>query len=219
MAANDPDAERPMPTSDATPDAAPNGSVTVWLAQLKGGDPEAVRPLWDAYFVRLVRLARERLRSAPRAAADEEDVALSAFDSFCRGAEAGRFPRLGDRDDLWQVLFVLITRKAIDLVRHATRAKRGGGRAVRLPGPGPDSQPGGPAVAAPDPPPEEVAEVTEQCARLLGLLDAGGLRQVAVWKMEGYANAEIAARLGRSVPAVERKLAAIRAIWEREGRR
>ena len=34
--------------------------------------------------------------------ADEEDVALSAFDSFCRGAEQGRFPRLDDRDDLWQ---------------------------------------------------------------------------------------------------------------------
>jgi DNA-binding CsgD family transcriptional regulator len=43
------------------------------------------------------------------------------------------------------------------------------------------------------------------------------LRDVAVWKMEGYTNEEIAGQLGRSVPTVERKLASIRKIWEREG--
>jgi hypothetical protein len=59
--------------------------------------------------------------------ADEEDVALSAFDSFCRGAEKGRFPRLQDCDDLWQLLFMITTRKAADLVEHERRQKRGGG--------------------------------------------------------------------------------------------
>jgi hypothetical protein len=39
-----------------------------------------------------------------RRAADEEDVALSAFNSFCLRAEEGRFLRLDDSDDLWQVL-------------------------------------------------------------------------------------------------------------------
>src|SRR5262249_35153126 len=101
--------------ADATPANSSGGSVTLWLEQLKRGNPAAAQPLWDAYFARLVALARARLRAAPRAAADEEDVALSAFDSFCRGAEAGRFPRLDDRDDLWQVLFVITTRKAIGL--------------------------------------------------------------------------------------------------------
>jgi hypothetical protein len=45
----------------------------------------------------MVGLARARLQGLPRRAADEEDVALSAFASFCRAAEAGRFPRLCDR--------------------------------------------------------------------------------------------------------------------------
>jgi hypothetical protein len=78
------------------------GSVTHWLAHLKAGDPAAAKALWDGYFARLVELARTRLRAGARAAADEEDVALSAFDSFYRGAGEGRFPRLDDRDDLWR---------------------------------------------------------------------------------------------------------------------
>jgi DNA-directed RNA polymerase specialized sigma24 family protein len=200
--------------NDATPSAPVDGSITIWLEQLKCGDPAAAGPLWNAYFTRLVGLARDRLRRAPRGAVDEEDVALSAFDSFCRGAETGRFPRLGDRDDLWQVLFVLTTRKAIGAVRHENRDKRGGGRVVPL---SDGSAAGaGAQVAAPDPLPEEVAVVTEECARLLGLLGTTDLRDVAVWKMEGYTNAEIATKLSRSVPTVERKLAAIRTIWERE---
>jgi hypothetical protein len=80
------------------------GSVTHWLQLLKAGDQAAAPPLWEGYFRRLVGLARQRLPGIPRRAADEEDVALSAFDSFCRGAERGQFPRLNDRDDLWQLL-------------------------------------------------------------------------------------------------------------------
>src|SRR4051795_1433315 len=105
-------------------DASPSGCVTVWLEQLKAGDPAAAKPLWDGYFARLVALARQKLRALPRAAADEEDVALSAFDSFCRGAERGRFPRLEDRHDLWQVLLMLTQRKAADLIQHEAREKR-----------------------------------------------------------------------------------------------
>jgi hypothetical protein len=58
----------------------------------------------------------------PRAA-DEEDVALSAFHSFCRDAEAGRFPELGDRKDLWQILVMLTARKAWALIEHEGRQK------------------------------------------------------------------------------------------------
>src|ERR1700751_1878035 len=97
---------------------SPPGSVTLWLDGLRKGGSVAARKLWEGYFHRLVELARKRLGALPRAAADEEDVALSAFDSFCQGAAQGRFPRLNDRDDLWQVLFLLTQRKAIDLIQH-----------------------------------------------------------------------------------------------------
>src|SRR5262245_23224867 len=108
------------------------GSITRCLARLLGGDRAAAQELWARYFRRLVGLARSRLRSAPRRMADEEDVALSAFDSFYRRAEAGGFPRLEDRDDLWQVLFVITVRKAIDLVAHEGRHSRGGARVLTV---------------------------------------------------------------------------------------
>ncbi len=74
-------------------------SLTRWLESLKAGDADATQKHWERYFQALVRLARDRLRAAPRAVADEEDAALSAFDSFVRGAAHGRYPRLEDRDD------------------------------------------------------------------------------------------------------------------------
>jgi hypothetical protein len=70
-------------------------SVTVWIESLKAGDADAAQKLWRRYFEALVRLARERLRGAPRAVADEEDAALSAFDSFVRGTARGRYPHTG----------------------------------------------------------------------------------------------------------------------------
>src|SRR5262245_5593415 len=103
------------------------GSVSNWLARLKAGDQAAAQPLWEGYSQRLVGLARARLPGAPRGAADEEDVALSAFASFCRGAEAGRFPQVADRDDLWRLLVLFTAHKALDRIRHERRHKRGGG--------------------------------------------------------------------------------------------
>ena len=42
------------------------------------------------------------------------------------------------------------------------------------------------------------------------------LRQVAVWKMEGYGNDEIAQKLDCSRRTVARKLEAIRIVWSKE---
>src|SRR3954452_5578865 len=88
------------------------GSVTRLIDALAGDDVDtAAAKLWQCYFDRLVRLAHARLRAAPRGAADEEDVALSAFNSVCRGAAQGRFPGLGDRRDLWRLLVTITVRK------------------------------------------------------------------------------------------------------------
>jgi hypothetical protein len=57
--------------------------VTVWLGKLKAGDPEAADQLWEGYYRRLVGLARQRLRDLPRAAADEEDIALQSSIDYC----------------------------------------------------------------------------------------------------------------------------------------
>ena len=92
-----------------------SGSVSHWINLLKSGDAAAIQRLWEAYFPRLVGMARKKLREAPRRAADEEDVALSAFDSFCDGVARGRFPQLTDRDDLWHILVTITARKALQM--------------------------------------------------------------------------------------------------------
>src|SRR5262245_9951905 len=79
------------------------GSVSLWLERLRAGDAAAAQPIWERYYERLVRLARRRLPTRIRSA-DEEDVAQSAFHSFFRAVEQGRFPALADRDNLWAVL-------------------------------------------------------------------------------------------------------------------
>jgi DNA-directed RNA polymerase specialized sigma24 family protein len=192
---------------------ASDGSITRLIGLLKDGERAAAQPLWDAYFRRLVGLARARLKGTPRVMADEEDVALSAFDSFCRRAERGLFPRLEDRDDLWQLLFVLTVRKAIGLARHQTRARRGGTRATALEDlAGLDLD----ARLGPEPTPELAAQMAEEYQRLLGRLGDESLRSVAQWKMEGWTNREIAARLGCVENTVERKLRSIRSLWSEE---
>jgi DNA-directed RNA polymerase specialized sigma24 family protein len=188
-------------------------SVTRWIAALKRGDHAVAQELWETYFSRLVGLARARLRDAPRRIADEEDIALSAFDSFCRGAQAGRFPRLDNRDDLWQILVLITVRKAVDLRCYEGRRCRGRGRVLSLSEITPE---GLEAIGGDEPTPELAAQLADEYRRLMEQLGDPTLQSVATWKLEGYTNHEIAARLGCVTPTVERKLARIRSKWARE---
>jgi DNA-directed RNA polymerase specialized sigma24 family protein len=194
---------------------ASDGSVTRWLQHLHGGDPAAVQQLWERYFPRLVGLARKKLQDAPRRIADEEDVALSAFHSFCRNAEQKRFPHLLDRDGLWRLLVVITARKAAELLRTEGRQKRGGGAAWRAPAGSTEELDLEPLLSR-EPSPEFAAEVAEECQRLLRRLGDRELEAVALWKMEGYTTDEIAAKLGCAPRSVKRKLWLIRDLWAKE---
>lgn len=191
-----------------------NDSVTIWVKRLREGDQAAAQPLWETYYRRLVGLARKKLEGRARLVADEEDVALSAFKSFCRGIERGRFPQLADRSDLWNLLVTITLHKVLHVVRDEGRGKRGGGR-----------QPcSGDAeesdldllsqIVGSEPTPEMAAEVAEQAERLLAQLPDSELVELALLKMEGYTNGEIARRWQRTERTVERKLNLIRKIWE-----
>ena len=58
------------------------GSITAWLGSLTDEDRQAAEQLWRQYFHRLVGLARNKLRDAPRRVADEEDVALAPTSGY-----------------------------------------------------------------------------------------------------------------------------------------
>jgi len=153
-------------------------------------------------------------RGSPVAVADEEDVALSAFDSFCRGARQGHFPRLNDRDNLWSLLVVITARKAGKLKRDASRQKRGGTREEQA-GNNMDV-PELEAIIGPEPSPDFAVQVAEEYQRLLDGLGDDLARAVAMGKMEGYRNEEIATKLDCALRTVERKLRVIRRCWEKE---
>jgi DNA-directed RNA polymerase specialized sigma24 family protein len=196
----------------------PDGSVTRWMGHLvANADPDAAaEKLWERYFERLVQLARDRLRAISGSSADAEDAALSAFDSFCRGAAAGRFPRLRDRDCLWAVLVTITLRKVSDQVRRERRLKRGGGRVRSEQDLGlADTEARGvlDEAVCREPTPELAAMMVEQYLHLLRRLADETLRRIAAWKLEGDSNEEIAARLGCGLRTVERKLGVIRSSW------
>jgi DNA-directed RNA polymerase specialized sigma24 family protein len=193
-----------------------DGSVTRWLGQLQAGEQAAAQQLWERYFRRLVGLARKKLGGSPRRSADGEDVALSAFGSFCRHAEAGRFPQLVDRDSLWRLLVVLTARKAAHLLRDEGRRKRGGGVAFAGAAPGDDEASVLGQVLGREPDPAFAAQVAEEYRALLDRLGNSELESVALWRLEGYTIEEIATRLGCVARSVKRKLQLIRSIWEKE---
>jgi len=196
------------------------GSITGWIAGMKAGDLAAAQPLWERYFARMVDLAQARLRATRRldAGSDEEDAALSAFESLCVGLAKGRFPRLADRDDLWGLLVVITTRKVQAQARRRLRQKRGGGQvrpASDFAGPASDDEDDNDLLAravSSEPTPEFAAMVAEEYRRLLDRLGDDVLRKVAVLRMEGFTTDAIAGQLGCARRTVARQLALIRQI-------
>ncbi len=187
-------------------------SITVWLEQVKCGNDDALRCLWDHFFPELVQLARRRLAGVPRRMEDEEDVALSVFDSFCRAADEGRFPDLNDRHSLWRLLLRMVQHKVIDLVRR-TRTKMGEANILHFDGTSTSQPAGVNLIVADEPSAEMIAMVSEQLHLLLQVLPDDEARSIAVAKMENRTNQEIAMHLDCAVRTVERRLSYIRSIW------
>ena len=183
---------------------SPAGSVSRWIQGAKEGDHDAIRQLLERYLQRLVRLARHRLQALPHLDGYDEDVALSAFNSLVRRAQDGCFDELNDRDDLWQLFALLTVRKAISLLREEGRRPQVEDADVEQ-------------LLSQEPTPELAAQMADEFRRLLDSLGDAELRAIVLWKMEGFSNDEIAAKLGCVERTVERRLSLIRTIWEAEG--
>jgi DNA-directed RNA polymerase specialized sigma24 family protein len=195
------------------------GSISRWIGDLKAGGDSAAQHLWERFFERLVRLARKKLRAGRRrdAVADEEDAVVSAFESFCRGAAAGRFPALSDRDDLWRLLVVITVRKALSQVERGQAIKRGAGKRLTQsafePGAEHGQADGLDFLAGDEPSPELAIMVAEEYQNLREALGDDSLRRVLDLRLEGYNREEIADQMGLSCRTVTRKLELIRNEW------
>lgn len=189
------------------------GSVTHWLQPLQAGDPAAAEFLWDRYFERVLQLARRQLLGVRDRSRDAEDVALSALNALCHAARGGKLAAVADRDDLWRLLATCTINRSRNLRRDSLRLKRGGDcievplpRASRLQ----------PAEVA-EPTPAEAAQLADDLRSLIDRLDredpSQRLRQVALWKLEGYTDQEIARRQACSRKTICVRLSLIRALW------
>jgi hypothetical protein len=115
------------------------------------------------------------------------------------------------------MLVVLTARKALRQVQYERRQERGGGNVIPEADVAPaDAGPGAglDAIIGREPSPEFAAQVADECGRLLDLLDDEELRTIAVLKMDGHTNTEIAGKLGCLKRTVQRKLQVIRGLWQ-----
>jgi DNA-directed RNA polymerase specialized sigma24 family protein len=195
-------------------------SITQWIVDLKQGNEEAknaAAQLWERYFEKMVQAARRKVGRTNHGAADAEDVALSVFDSLCRGIAEGRFSQLKDRSDLWPLLLTLTAQKSVDLLRWEGRQRRGGGKVRREEElTDADGTQVLDRIVSQIPTAEFQAMMEEEYSRLLAGLRDDTLRSIVKWKLEGHTNACIAEFLDVSVHTVGRKLRLIRLTWSQE---
>lgn len=195
------------------------GSVTRWIDGLMAGDQAANEVVWKRFHRQLLAVAKAKLTGGHRREADEEDVVQNAFHSFYRRVSDGQFPHLADRDSLWRLLVVMTARKSIDQLRRDYRGKKSGtpNKPNTISPKNPQlSQQDLDELISRDPSPAFAAEIVEEFSRLLDALCDSTLQSVAIWKMEGLTNDEIATQLGCSRRTVARKLDSIRTIWHQK---
>jgi DNA-directed RNA polymerase specialized sigma24 family protein len=183
---------------------------------MEAGDQDAATALWQHCFPRLLSYSRGKLPAHLRRVLDEEDVALSAFKSFCIGAAKGSLGDIKGRDELWRLLYCISARKANGYVRNQTRQKRGGGLVAgesTFKSKSLDGQNGIDQVADPSSSPATLAQFADDCQRLFEMLQDDMLQTIAILRIEGYSVDEIATRVGCAKRSVERRLQLIRKIW------
>jgi RNA polymerase sigma-70 factor (ECF subfamily) len=193
------------------------GSLTLCVQNLRSPDSdlrdEAARIIWERFATRLQSLVRRHLDNRIRRREDEQDILQSMYASFCAGQFEGMCPP-SSREELWKLLVRITMCKVVNTANRHMAARRD----VRRERADPKGQRPGDSlfprwmlehVDRAQPSPEEKVIVLEEIKRLLQALPEE-LRAIVVWKLEGFTNADIASKMGRTVRCVELKMQLIR---------
>ncbi len=178
-------------------------SITRWFVRLRDGDERAAEILWQHYFPKLIAVAKHRFGADRDPVYGADDAVASVFHLLWNGARQGRYADVGGRDELWRILVTATRRKIIDRVRRENATKRGGAKLEQ-----PVKE-----LSSPEATPEMLCLMDERLNELLGALRNDDLRRIALWRLEGYSNVEIARELDLSERTIERKLRLIREDW------
>jgi DNA-directed RNA polymerase specialized sigma24 family protein len=189
------------------------------ISHLKGiSNEEAVR-IWKDYFPRLLVFTQRRISSLPKRSFDEEDVALSAMNSFFRAQRLGRFELTADFGDLWPILVTIVSRKITSQRRKHFSLKRGGGavkgESALFGSSGIDSEMelGIAQIMDDNHLPETSDAMARTCEELLTKLPDEKHKQTALMRMEGFTIEEISETMQCSVARTKQRVARIRQIW------
>lgn len=191
-------------------------SITNAIMALGEHDEESASLLWNRFFERLTKFAEKKVFPRHARFYDGEDVAASALYAVLDGMKNDRFERPANRDDLWSLLVVVASRKAInkgihlDAQRRDDRRTERGGSAFVPHGKGNLAE-----YLRSENDPAKMYEFEATCKTMLNQLPDDSYRQVALLRMAGYTNVEIAKELDCATRTVERKLVAIRKLWIR----
>ena len=187
-----------------------NHSITRLLPGVKQADEAAVRELFDRCYSRVVRLAKRKLRDKSYGGFNEEDPALAAFHTFLDRAATGKYKQLECREDVWQLLALLLGSKIKDRLRHERAKKRGGGK---------------PDLTIDDlqqeicnlSDPALLAECNDVKNRIFAELEDNEYRRVLELLEDGLTRKQIADELVVSLSTIDRRLRVIRNVILRLG--
>lgn len=189
-------------------------SVTDWLRAMEGGNDDAARQLWERYSGQMHDVARRRMRRLKRSdIVDEEDIVVSAFASLCLAARRGQLAGVKDRNELWALMVVATLRKVGQRKEYTQAAKRDPELVLDQIERRDELGSGMQRLACDAPSPSSVVIRAERVEELLSKLNDPDLRAVALLRLAGHTNDQIAAEMGYTRRSIQRMLALIRRSW------
>jgi len=191
------------------------GSISRVIADYGEMEEEAAQILWGRFFERLCGYANQKIYKRHRRFFDGEDIAGSAMFALLDGLKKGKFEQVNNRDQLWQLLTTISARRALNRGQFHDREKRGGGKvrgnsAIQ----GDQEIPHLSDYIGHFQDPAKFVELEMTCQELLKALPDDQYRQITLMRMAGLRNQEISKEIGCSTRTVDRKLKAIRLIWD-----
>ena len=191
-----------------------SGPITRAVEQCK--QQQDARALYDLeralqpFLQEMIRLVRRRRKAALQARVDSQAIINAALHSFLKGVGNRRFPELQNQEDVKRVLTTLVVRTLLNEVAWNQCQQRDVGREQHLDERLPGKEPVGDASRLVDP------TFADWLEAFLAVVEGvhPKAEDIVCLSLEGYANEEIAARLGLSTRWVQRTKQAMRAAWE-----
>lgn len=190
-----------------------DGSITKAVEGLRCNDASSTQILWERFFAKLCNFAESKIYKRHRRLLDADEIATNAFMALVEGVRAKRFERVRNRDELWQMLVLIAARQTINAQKRIERAKRGAGKVQDSSAFGEHGIGSVVDFVKRDLDPDIALQLQDLSDQLLSQLPGDDLKRIALLRMAGYSNAEIAQILEVSERTIERKLAAVRRYW------